>query len=98
MTREKIDIRKLCLLCLLMFACLFTSLFNLTANFAFADEEISYSGVLEDLQKDENFNADDFPVKEDDYSLKVIQIAESVNKELFVYVYNPSADRLATSI
>lgn len=48
-----------------------------------------YTPVLQDLQKDETFNVDDYPVIEDDYSLQVIQIAESVNGELFVYVYQP---------
>lgn len=51
-----------------------------------------YTNVLEDLQKDDNFNADDFPVVEDDYSLQIIQLAESDDKELFIYVYQPSAE------
>lgn len=49
-----------------------------------------YTDVLEDLKKDETFNGDDYPVKENDYSLDVITIAESAEKELFVYVYQPS--------
>ena len=74
-----------------------------------ADEsEIAYTNVLEDLQKDENFNAETYPaitdkavLKENGYPLKVIQIAESTDKELFVYVYQPSAsvkDFTATTI
>ena len=59
---------------------------------AYADE-IAYSDVLTDLQKSENFNAEDYPAKDDDYSLEVIQIAESVDDELLVYVYQPSADK-----
>lgn len=51
-----------------------------------------YTDVLEDLKKDETFNADDYPVKENDYSLDVITIAESAEKELFVYVYQPSGE------
>lgn len=58
----------------------------------------SYSNVLTDLQKDENFDISNYPVNQEDYSLNVITIAESTDKELFVYVYQPSADLLATSI
>ena len=57
-----------------------------------------YSNVMTDLQKDESFNPESYPTKENNYSLQVIQIAESVNKELFVYVYAPSAKVTATSI
>ena len=58
---------------------------------AFAEEvEFKYTNVLDDLEKDDSFNASDYPAKANDYSLQVIQIAESVNGELFVYVYQPS--------
>lgn len=60
--------------------------------------EETYSTVLEDFQNDPNFNIEDYPVVENDYSLQVIQIAESVNNELFIYVYQPSATHVATSI
>ena len=67
-----------------------------------ADEVTAqYTDVLEDLKKDETFNTENFPDKADDYSLSVIQIAESVNKELFVYAYQPShktIDLTATEI
>jgi len=53
-------------------------------------ESVTYSGVLDDLKKDTSFNADNYPAKSNDYSLQIIQLAESVNKELFVYVYQPS--------
>ena len=53
-------------------------------------ESITYSEVLDDLKKDTSFDPDNYPSKADDYSLQVIQLAESVNKELFVYVYQPS--------
>ena len=53
-------------------------------------ESITYSGVMEDLKKDTSFNPGNYPIKADDYSLQIIQLAESVNKELFVYVYQPS--------
>ena len=53
-------------------------------------ESITYSNVLDDLKKDTSFNPGNYPTKADDYSLQIIQLAESVNKELFVYVYQPS--------
>ena len=59
---------------------------------ASAAEAVSHSNVLDDLSKDEKFNPEDYPAKADDYSLKVIQIAEGANGELFVYVYQPSND------
>ena len=53
-------------------------------------DNAAYTGVLEDLCKDENFTTTLYPTKSNDYSLQVIQIAESTGKELFVYVYQPS--------
>lgn len=63
--------------------------------------ETEYSNVLDDLQKDESFDIDNYPIIADNYSLQVMQIAESNEKELFVYVYQPSSyisDLRATSI
>ncbi|MGN0817703.1 MAG: hypothetical protein ACI4L9_01925, partial [Candidatus Coproplasma sp.] len=48
-----------------------------------------YSNVLTDLQRDENFNINDYKSKPNDYSINVIQIAESANGELFLYTYQP---------
>ena len=53
-------------------------------------ESITYSNVLDDLKKDTSFKPENYPIKADDYSLQIIQLAESVDKELFVYVYQPS--------
>ena len=53
-------------------------------------ESITHSGAMDDLKKDTSFNPGNYPTKADDYSLQIIQLAESVNKELFVYVYQPS--------
>ena len=50
-----------------------------------------YSSVLDDLQKDSNFKESDYTANAEDYSLQVIQIAESSDGELFVYTYQPSA-------
>lgn len=54
---------------------------------------IEYSEVLDDLKKDASFQESNYPERPTDYSLNIIQIAESVNKELFVYVYQPSGER-----
>lgn len=88
---------------LIIFALAFVCFFSVCGpgiNYAFADNT-EYTDVLEDLTKDETFDAEVYPVVENDYSLQVIQIAESEDKELFVYVYQPSgteADLRATSI
>ncbi len=62
----------------------------------------TYSDVLTDLQTDENFNTADYPADSEDYSLSVIQIAESTDGELLIYVYQPYTgsdfDLTATSI
>ena len=62
---------------------------NLSA-YAAKDESASYSDVLDDLGKDNSFKAANYPEKTGDYSLQVIQLAESTEKELLVYVYQPS--------
>lgn len=86
----------------LLFFCVFSFFFSIPTFCAYAEEkEIQYSNVLDDLKSDETFKAEDYPQIADDYSLKVIQIAESVNNELFVYVYQPSGNTkgiLATQI
>ena len=53
-------------------------------------EGVTHSNVIDDLQKDPEFKAEDFPDVPDDYSIQVIQIAEGENGELFVYAYQPS--------
>ncbi len=56
-------------------------------------EASAYSEVLDDLRKDEKFNASKYPANEKDYSLEIIQIAESGQGELLIYVYQPAADK-----
>ena len=71
-----------------------------TASAAETSDSI-YTDVMDDLLKDENFDVADYPVVIDDFSLNVIQIAESSDGELFVYVYQPSdpvKDLYATTI
>ena len=60
-------------------------------------ESVQYTSVSEDLGKDSSFNAENYPSKSNDYSVQIIQLAESVNKELFVYTYQPSGDKVKAS-
>ena len=92
MIKKKIFNKKTLCVFILLICCLFTSMFS-CSNVAFA-EEVIYSDVLTDLQTDENFDVNNYPVNIEDYSLQVIQIAESVNGELFVYVYQPSGEQI----
>ena len=62
-----------------------------------ATSTTNYSGVLEDLQKDPNFDESIYVEDNNNYSISVIQIAESVNKELFVYVYQPAQRMVKTT-
>ncbi len=64
---------------------------------AFADGKED-SSVMTDLFQDGTFNANDYPEKQGDYSLQVIQIAETKQGGLVVYVYQPGAKLLATHI
>lgn len=76
---------------LLAFIAVFCTVITTVQTPVFARaESITYSGVMDDLKKDTSFKPENYPPKTDDYSLKIIQLAESVNKELFVYVYQPS--------
>ena len=49
----------------------------------------TYTGVLNDLTKDPNFMFSAYAENATDYSINVIQIAESKDGELFVYTYQP---------
>ena len=83
-----------------LFLALFVCFQSATVT-AKADTTDIYTDVLADLQKDENFDTLDYPANGKDYSLQVIQIAESTDKQLFVYVYQPShlaKDLTATTI
>lgn len=93
-TKIKIDWRYI-FYGLLAFICLFA---NVNFKFSLAEEtNIEYTGVLTDLQKDENFSVEDYPFIENDYSLQVIQIAESSDDELFIYVYQPCKEKILTA-
>ena len=55
----------------------------------------SYTNVLTDLKKDESFDIEDYPEVLKNYSLNVIQVAESVDGELFITFTN-RADNAST--
>ncbi len=94
MQKQRKGILKVIFTMFLLACSIFSNLFTSVNNLAFAlsGNAIEYTDVLADLQKDENFNLEDYPIDNEDFSLKVIQIAESVNKELFIYVYQPSIE------
>ncbi len=75
---------------------LLTILFGSWGAFAYA-EEVEYTSATEDLRKAENFDPSYYPVKENDYTISLIQIAESKDKELLVYTYQPAADKRITA-
>ena len=70
--------------------------FNLSALPVYA-AGTAYSSVMEDLRKDSSFDSSYYPESESDYSVQVIQLAESVDKELFVYTYQPSGNKVTAS-
>lgn len=78
-------LRLLFILILSFFAVIPTS-----GGVAFASNAV-YSDPLEDLQKDESFDKNDYPINQTDYSIELIQLAESTSGELLAYIYQPSA-------
>lgn len=73
---------------------IFLSAFAVRANAV----TVQYSSALEDLEKDENFDAAQYPEVLGDHSLSLIHLAESVNGEVFLYVYQPSKSKVATCV
>ncbi|MDE5721720.1 MAG: hypothetical protein K2I30_03135 [Clostridia bacterium] len=81
--------KKICGLTVLLLLCFISVLFGQGNLPVMAATDNGYSSVLDDLKKDSNFSESYYPAAGDDYSLQIIQLAESVNRELFVYVYQP---------
>ena len=77
----------------LAFVTVFCTVFVAVQTPLIARAETTYSEVLDDLRKDDSFQTSNYPERTGDYSLQIIQIAESVNRELFVYVYQPSGSQ-----
>lgn len=69
-------IKRLAVLCATL--CLLFTGMQSAANVAFAEGKTA-TDVLEDLSRDKSFNPDNYPTKTDDYSLQIIQLAESVD-------------------
>lgn len=67
-----------------------------------AAETAEYTSAVDDLKLDPSFDAAIYPRDDWDHSLQVIQIAESTDGELFLYVYQPCQngeyDLTATSV
>ena len=85
---NKFNKTALCLIgiILLLGSFLFTSISVVNA----ATNASKYSDVLVDLLTDENFDPLAYPQDTEDYTLQVIQIAESNESDLFIYTYQPS--------
>lgn len=81
---------KKCLIVLLiiLLALITFNIFVSVSMSVYADTPNS-TNVLADLQKDPNFKVSDYKDKADDYSIQVIQIAESTAKEFLIYTYQP---------
>ena len=92
MKRNTLHIRSF----ILSFFMLLAILFGSWGAFAYA-EEPEYTSATADLRKAENFDPSYYPVKENDYTISLIQIAESTDKELLVYTYQPAADKRITA-
>lgn len=73
-------------LVLLLFTAILVSGWNISPAYAYSVNDAS---VLTDLQKDSGFNANDYPDDANDYSIKIIQVAESTDGELLIYTYQP---------
>ena len=83
---------------LIVTLCVFlTGAQSFSAVAAESENEKTASGVIEDLSKDVSFNTENYPSNAKDYSLSVMQLAESTDKELFIYVYQPSGDKVKAS-
>lgn len=76
---------------LILLMLFFSLVSNIPQKVTYA-EETQYSNVLTDLQKDKSFKKNIYIENNADYSLRVIQVAESVDNELFIYVYQPSTN------
>lgn len=81
-------VKTILVIVLIMLACAFILS---SAAYSVSAEEISLSsGALSDLRKDPSFDITKYKDNQADYSVQVIQIAESTNKELVIYTYQPA--------
>lgn len=92
--------RLYCFIFAIVFAIMFGATYVVAPIYASADDMLP-SSVLDDLSKDGNFDESKYPLNYSDTTLSVIQIAESTDGELLIYVYQPSGsskDYRASSI
>ena len=61
MIKSRVKINKIWLCLLLVLCILCTGSLSFSQNIARAESEIEYTSVLEDLEKDEDFNPDSYP-------------------------------------
>lgn len=78
------------LLALLLYVCIGLTCGGVAICYAATASNVVYTTALEDLQKDSSFKTSNYPEAANDYSIDIIQLAESSDKELFVYTYQPS--------
>ncbi|MBQ9715762.1 MAG: hypothetical protein IJV77_05075 [Clostridia bacterium] len=67
-----------------------------TAFAVTANDTIQYTNVMDDLAEDPMFDASKYPIDYTNGKLELLTVAESVNNELFVYVYSPAILRAAS--
>lgn len=75
---------------ILFFVFVFFASGGVAAVYAATSSNTLYTNVMDDLKKDSSFKPSNYPENAKDYGLQVIQLAESADKELFIYVYQPS--------
>lgn len=75
---------------ILFFVFIFFASGGVATVYAATSSNTLYTNVIDDLKKDSGFKPSNYPENAEDYGLKVIQLAESADKELFIYVYQPS--------
>lgn len=75
---------------ILFFVFIFFASGGVATVYAATSSNTLYTNVMDDLKKDSGFKPSNYPENAEDYGLQVIQLAESADKELFIYVYQPS--------
>ena len=75
---------------ILFFVFIFFAGGGVATVYAATSSNTLYKNVIDDLKKDSGFKSSNYPENAEDYGLQVIQLAESADKELFIYVYQPS--------
>ena len=75
---------------ILFFVFIFFAGGGVATVYAATSSNTLYTNVIDDLKNDSGFKPSNYPENAEDYGLQVIQLAESADKELFIYVYQPS--------